>query len=187
VTEPDIVSLSGGDVSMLGECLGWAWVARLADAEDSVRHGAVNDLCEAIRVLVGDRHHSRVDGRGCTCGWNGDDLLGHFVETHQRSAEAEEGTVVFPLAIDKFDWSRPPGRLIKTWADAAKLTDQDVAVACGLPVEIYRGIISGSEHITTEIAVKLEEGTHTFPANVWLMLERNYRAALVERARQPHH
>jgi plasmid maintenance system antidote protein VapI len=185
VIEPDTVWLSGGDIATLAEYLGWSWVERLADTDDDVRHRAVHDLCETIRELTSNRHYCRVDGRGCTCGWNGDDLLRHFVEVHQSGTEKE--TVVFPVAIDKFDWSRPPGRLIKTWADAGGLTDEDVAAACNLPVEVYRGVVSGSEYILPEIALKLEEGTHTFPANVWLMLERNYRAALVERARQPHH
>jgi plasmid maintenance system antidote protein VapI len=179
-----VVAFDRGDVALLTEHLGQTWVARLADMDADVRHGALSDLCEAIRELTAS-HYRRVDGRGCTCGWNGDDLLGHFVEAHQSGAE--KATATFPVAIDKFDWSRPPGRLIKTWGDAGSLTDEDIAAACDLPVEVYRGVVSGSEHITTEIAVKLEAGTHTFPANVWLMLERNYRAALVERARQPHH
>lgn len=184
MTEPETVSLSGEDIALLADCLGSAWVARLADTNDQVHRGAINDLCDAIRELTANRHHRRVDGRGCTCGWNGENLLGHFVDAHQSRTD---GSVVFPVAIDKFDWSRPPGRLIKTWADAGGLVDEDVAAACDLPVEVYRGVISGSEHITTDVAVKLEDGTHTFPANVWLMLERNYRAALIERARQPHH
>lgn len=185
MSEPQIVVVfSGEDIALLIEHLGQNWVARLADEHRDVRHGALQDLCEVIGALAG-RHYRRVDGRGCTCGWNGENLLGHFVEASQRGGEGE--TVVFPLAIDKFDWSRPPGRLIKTWGDAGGLTDEDIAAACDLPVDVYRGIVAGSEHITTEIATKLEKGTHTFPANVWLMLERNFRAALVERARQPHH
>lgn len=185
MTEPRLaIAFSAEDIALLTEHLGQNWVARLTDDESDMRHEALADLCEAIRELTTGRHYGRVDGRGCTCGWNGDDLLGHFVEAHRHGPEKE---VAFPVAIDKFDWSRPPGRLIKTWADAGGLTDDDIATACGLPVQIYRGIVAGSEHITTDIAVKLEEGTHTFPANVWLMLERNYRAALIERARQPHH
>lgn len=180
-----VVAFSVEDIALLSEHLGQGWVSRLVDDEINVRHGALIDLCETIRELTAGRHYGRVDGRGCTCGWNGEDLLKHFVTAHQHGPEKE--VVAFPVAIDKFDWSRPPGRLIKTWGDAGGLTDEDIAVACGLPVDTYRGIIAGSEHITTEIAVKLEEGTHTFPANVWLMLERNYRAALIERARQPHH
>jgi plasmid maintenance system antidote protein VapI len=180
-----VIAFNRDDVALLTEHLGQTWVARLADMDADVRHGALSDLCDAIRELAAGRHHCRVDGRGCTCGWNGDDLLRHYVEAHQSGSEKE--AVLFPVAIDKFDWSRPPGRLIKTWADAGDLTDEDVAAACDVPLETYRGVISGSEHITTELAVKLEHGTRTFPANVWLMLERNFRAALVERARQPHH
>lgn len=180
-----VVAFSGEDIALLTEHLGESWVARLADDEVLVRHGALGDLCEAIRELTAGRHYRRVDGRGCTCGWNGDDLLGHLLEAHRHGNE--EPAVVFPVAIDKFDWSRPPGRLIKTWGDAAGLTDEDIAAACDLPVDIYRGVVGGAEHISIDVAAKLEEGTNTFPANVWLMLERNYRAALVERAQQPHH
>jgi plasmid maintenance system antidote protein VapI len=184
--EPRVaVAFSAEDITLLTDCLGLAWVTRLVDDEDRARHEAINDLCDAIRELTANRHYRRVDGRGCTCGWNGEDLLAHFVQAHR--ADDKAAAVVFPVAIDKFDWSRPPGRLIKIWADAGGLTDEDVAIACGLSVATYRGIVSGSEQITTELAVKLEEGTHTFSANVWLMLERNYRAALVERAQQPHH
>lgn len=177
-----VVSLSGEDIVLLTEHLGTAWVERFTDTDDGVRHDAVSQLCDAIHELTRGRHQSRVDGRGCTCGWDGRDLLRHIVETC-----APDEPVEFPLAIDKADWTRPPGRLIKSWADAGELTDEDVAAACDLPLDAYRGLISGSEQITTEIARRLETGTHTFPANVWLMLERNYRAALVERARQPHH
>jgi plasmid maintenance system antidote protein VapI len=179
-----VVAFSADDVALLTQHLGQNWVARFADDGDAVRHDALSDLCGVIGELTTGRHYGRVDGRGCTCGWNGEDLLGHFVTIHHQETGKEH--VVFPVAIDKFDWSRPPGRLIKTWGDAGGLTDEDIAASCDLPVEVYRGIVAGSEHITTEVAVKLEEGTHTFPANVWLMLERNYRAALIERARQPH-
>lgn len=180
-----LISLSGADLALFSDCLGEHWVARLADTDDNVRHAAVSDLCDAVRTFATSRHYRRVDGRGCTCGWNGDDLLRHFVDAHRDTGEGD--TVVFPVAIDKFDWSRPPGRLLQTWGNAGGLTDEDIARSCDLPLDVYRGIVAGSEHITTEIAIKLQEGTHTFPANVWLMLERNYRAALVERARQPHH
>jgi len=180
VTEERTVSLSGADIDWLTQHLGEPWVERFTDTDGTE---AVAELCEAIRELTQGRHHLRADGRGCTCGWNGRDLLRHILAEHEDRVDP----VVFPMAIDKFDWSRPPGRLIKTWGDAGGLTDEDIATSCELPVEIYRAIIAGSEQITPEIAHKLETGTHTFPANVWLMLERNYRAALVERAHQPHH
>lgn len=177
-----IVSLSGADIALLIQHLGAAWVVRFTDDDPDGHHEAVTQLCDAIHRLTRGRHASRADGRGCTCGWDGRDLLAHILDEH-----IDDSDVAFPLAIDKSDWTRPPGRLIKTWGDAAGLTDEDIATACELPVDVYRGIIAGSELITTDIARKLEAGTNTFPANVWLMLERNYRAALVERAHQPHH
>jgi plasmid maintenance system antidote protein VapI len=187
--------LSGEDIDQLAEHVGVAWVERFTDTSDS-RSDAITQLCDAIDELTDSRHRSRADGRGCTCGWNGRDLLAHLRDVRRRqqieALAAVDVTVeqpdigVFPVAIDRYDWSRPPGRLLKTWGDAGNLTDEDVAALCDLPLDVYRGIVAGSEQITTEIARRLEKGTSTFPANVWLMLERHYRAALVERARQPH-
>jgi plasmid maintenance system antidote protein VapI len=177
------VFLSGEDIALLTEHLGSVWVARFTDTDDEFHADAVGELCEAVDELARGRHHNRADGQGCTCGWNGRDLLRHVVEDYREQSDAPG----FPLAIDKFDWSRPPGRLIKTWGDAGGLADEDIATVCDLPLDVYRGIVAGSEHITTDIAHKLEAGTQTFPANVWLMLDRHYRAALVERARQLHH
>lgn len=212
--------------------------------------------------LPGERRHQRrVDGRGCTCGWDGADMLRHLVGSRQREEIIElaaatylsdeavrylqmlmrdpnwaasywaarsranddigllfealhrlggeitvddgeyrvrfpgAGDVArhsfagtgFPLAIHSAAWNRPPGRYLQIWADASGLSTEDVATACELPVDVYQSVVSGSTCITPEIAHKLETGTNTYPANVWLMLERSYRAALVERANRPHH
>lgn len=112
-------------------------------------------------------------------------------EYHVRFAVGQEPEMAdgdaFPLAIDKVDWTKPPGRLLQVWADARGLTDEDLAQVCGLPLDVLKGVEAGSSRITIEVARKLEAGTNTFSANVWLMLERNYRAALIARAHQPHH
>ncbi len=89
---------------------------------------------------------------------------------------------VFPSSVDSADWTRPPGRLLQTWADAHGLAPEDVATACDLPLDVYHGIVAGTEHITDPVARNLERGTDLFPKNIWLKLDRNYRAALVEHA-----
>lgn len=98
-----------------------------------------------------------------------------------------ERSAAFAFPVDTYDWKRPPGRLLAEWAERRSLSNRDVAQMCDLPLDVYEGILLGSERITTNIAIHLEAGTSTYPANVWLMLERNYRAALVERAHEPHH
>jgi plasmid maintenance system antidote protein VapI len=93
-----------------------------------------------------------------------------------------EGTeVFFPLSVDNYDWTKPPGRLLRIWVAASGRSDGEMAQACDLPIDVYRAVLAGTVSITTEIARKLETGTNSFPANTWLMLERNYRAALVDR------
>lgn len=95
----------------------------------------------------------------------------------QRPAE-------FPVAIDAYDWTRPPGHLLAGWAGLQGLDQYGAAELCGVSVEVFDGLVAGSERITTDIAARLEAATGTLSANAWLMLERNYRAALVERAHQ---
>jgi plasmid maintenance system antidote protein VapI len=86
----------------------------------------------------------------------------------------------FPSAVVSSDTKHPPGALLARWALRRGYTDDIASDAVGLPVDRYRGIVAGSDVITAGIAAQLEKTG--LSRNTWLMLERNYRAALVEQA-----
>lgn len=136
------------------------WAAR-SRADDDVRalFERLRNLGAEVR-LIGDEH----------------------LVTFSGSGDTAAGT--FPLAIDTYDWSRPPGYLLQTWSESVGVSDAEVAKALGLSVDDYRAVVTGSERITPELARRIEFATDTFAANFWLKLERSYRAALIEHARR---
>jgi plasmid maintenance system antidote protein VapI len=174
------VELSGSDLAQLEHVLGPGWISRLL--ADDTRRDAVVELAELIDSLTS--HRRRADGKGCTCGWNGDNMVDHLRAALQQDDNESEPDL-FPLSVERRNRTRPPGELLRIWAAVGQRSNQDVARACGIPYDTYRGILAGSERITDDLARKLEAGTGTYPKNTWLMLERDYRAALIE-ATQTH-
>jgi plasmid maintenance system antidote protein VapI len=105
--------------------------------------------------------------------------LCHAFDALRLDGDPDEVILGFPVAIEGFDWSRPPGRLLVLWGEAAGLEDTDIARSCGIELDVYRGIVTGSEPITAAVAQQLSRGTNTFPAYLWVLLEQRYRTALM--------
>jgi plasmid maintenance system antidote protein VapI len=179
MTSDCTLPFAGDDLDSLEAVLGPQWVTRFLD--DETRHDAVVELADIIDGFIG--HHRRADGKGCTCGWNGDNTVAHLLAV--LSEHDDDEASLFPLSVDRHDRTRPPGELLRIWAAVGRRSDADVARACEIPLDTYRGILTGSEVITDDLARKLEHGTRTYPKNIWLMLERDYRAALIEGAQGP--
>ena len=157
-SEDVTITLGAYTVDMLCTWRGTAWVQRLLN--DDTRHAALFELTEAVPPQ--------------TSGPGG-------VDRHQTP-----GTGTWPLAIDSHDWSRPPGRYLKSWSEHVGASDEEMAEALKLPLDEYRALLVGTERITPELARTIELITDTFPANFWLRLERSYRAALIDLAERPH-
>lgn len=75
------------------------------------------------------------------------------------------------------DWTVHPGATLADWMEEQGKTVADVALACSLtPVEV-RGILSGTAHVSTVKACKLQQGTGV-DAQFWLRYERRFREDL---------
>ena len=76
------------------------------------------------------------------------------------------------------DYVVAPGEILTEWAQECHYNSRGAAAALDLEEGQYRGIVSGTEPITDELAHILAVGTH-IPKRLWLNFERNFRDGLV--------
>lgn len=89
-------------------------------------------------------------------------------------------------ALATHDRSRPPGALLPMLLPAVGLTFDAAIAKMDMPFDVFEGIVRGDEPITVERAHQLAR-LNLLDANVWLRLERQHRAALIERLSAEHH
>lgn len=76
------------------------------------------------------------------------------------------------------DWTIAPGETLREWREELGFGTKVASALCaGMSREQYERIEAAKEPITPVIAAALTQGTG-IPTNLWLNLERRYRADL---------
>lgn len=76
------------------------------------------------------------------------------------------------------DWVVAPGDTLREWRESNHLPVTAAATSCArMPVDLYQGIEAGTAPITEAVAQALAYGTG-IPRQLWMNLERTYRAGL---------
>jgi plasmid maintenance system antidote protein VapI len=122
---------------------------RVAERSKSTVFSSEDEANEAAHVINEDKDVKAVEGR----------------------AEVEHIKSFDP------DWCIHPGVHLKEHMLHLNLTESEMAMRLRLPVEIYRGLLNGSEVIGSDMAERLAEVTGR-PAQNWYNLESNFREDL---------
>jgi plasmid maintenance system antidote protein VapI len=75
------------------------------------------------------------------------------------------------------DWAVPPGRFLAAVLAERGLTEQQLAEAAGLVVELVHALVKGSIPFDSFLAARIGHGLGTGP-EFWLNAEETYRADL---------
>ncbi len=84
------------------------------------------------------------------------------------------------------DVAIPPGEYLAEEIGARGISQKELAMRMGRPVNAINEIINGKKSITAETALQLEAVVPEIPARFWLNLETDYRLtkALINRHAQ---
>ena len=69
----------------------------------------------------------------------------------------------------------PPGEFLREEIEARGLSQKELAMRMGSPINTINEIINGKKSITAETALQLEEAMPEIPARFWLNLETDYQ------------
>jgi HTH-type transcriptional regulator / antitoxin HigA len=84
------------------------------------------------------------------------------------------------------DIAIPPGEYLAEEIEARGLSQKELAIRMGRPINAINEIINGKKSITAETALQLEEVLPEIPARFWLNLETDYqltKALLIKRSK----
>lgn len=78
------------------------------------------------------------------------------------------------------DWAIPPGEYLAEILIELSTNQAEFSRRLDLCPHVVHGLINGEEHLTSEIASRLEQVVKV-PAHIWLGLEHEYRSILKTR------
>jgi addiction module HigA family antidote len=77
------------------------------------------------------------------------------------------------------DYAIPPGETLKEVMESLNMSQKELSIRIGLPVQFLNRIFKGDQPISYETANKLELATGV-PARMWNNLEAQYREQLAK-------